>query len=119
MTAWYAVQGCQLQLMSGAGVATIATPPSTRLKAGGKPVYVGPLAISIAGFSGAVITGGGTGVGTLNPTSTGKSDGRGIVREGDVSQPITVSGPNATGSPATEVVTVKIAGAGQAASRGE
>lgn len=119
MMAYYAVQGCQLQLMSGAGVATIATPPSTKLKAGGKPVYVGALSINVSGFSGAVITGGGTGAGTLNPTSTSKSDGRAIVREGDVSQPITVSGPNASGSPATEVVTVKIVSAGQTSARGE
>ena len=119
MKAYYAVQGCQLQIMSGAGVATITTPPSTKLKAAGKPVYTGPLSVSVSGFSGSVVSSGGTGVGTINPTSTSKSDGKGIVREGDTSQPITVSGVNASGLPASEVVTVKIVSAGQTATGGE
>lgn len=119
MMAFYAVQGCQLQIMSGAGVATITTPPSTKLKANGKPVYIGPLTVSVTGFSGAVVTGGGTGTGTINPTSIGKTEGKGIVREGDTSQPITISGVNASGSPATEVTTVKIVSAGQMVTRGE
>lgn len=119
MKAFYAVQGCQLQIMSGAGVATITTAPSIKLKAGGKPVYTGPLTVSVTGFSGSVVTGGGIGAGTITPTSISKSEGKGIVREGDTSQPITISGLNASGSPATEVTTVKILSAGQTAAGGE
>lgn len=106
-----AVQGCQLDCP----YAQITTSPKTSVKCGGKATYAGDLNISISGYSGQGITGG-SGSGTLQPTSRYvKIEEAKVVLEGDKTTiPIQV-----TGSGGTVPVTVTITNAGQNYVKGE
>lgn len=118
---YIAVQGCELELTpasSPPATVQITTPPSQKVKAGGKPCYKGTLQISITGYTGGTITvpGSGAGSGSLSPGARKcKIEGMAAVLEGD-SASVTVNGQQTVGSstaPATQPVTVKIKSAGQ------
>lgn len=110
-----AVQGCQLDCP----FAQIKTSPKTSVKCGGKATYAGDLNILISGYSGQGITGG-SGSGTLQPTSQYvKIEGEKVVLEGDKTTiPIQVTGSTGGGA-ATVPVTVTITSAGQTYVKGE
>ena len=112
-----AVQGCVLQIMNGAGIAVITTPPLTDIKVCGLPPYAGPLSIQItAGTIGNVTNGDAMGAGVLIPTAQlSKWDSKAPVCEGDMVQiPVTgTTGPKRDS--ASDVAIVKIASAGQIA----
>lgn len=108
-----AVQGCTLNEPT----ASITTPPSTKVKADGKPVYRGTLTISITGYTGQGISGG-AGVGTLTGSAQKiKIESQPAVLEGDQAT-ISVTGATPAGPPATVPVTVSIQNAGQDKAKG-
>ncbi len=111
-----AVQGCQLDC----SYAQIKTSPKTSVKCGGKATYAGDLNILISGYSGQGITGG-SGSGTLQPTSQHVTiESAKVVLEGDKTMiPISVTGTTPSGAPATVPVTVTIISAGQTFVKGE
>ena len=111
-----AVQGCQLDC----SYAQIKTSPKTSVKCSGKATYAGDLNILISGYSGQGITGG-SGSGTLQPTSQHVTiESAKVVLEGDKTMiPISVTGTTSSGASATVPVTVTIISAGQTFVKGE
>ena len=109
-----AVQGCTLSEPT----AQITTPPSTKVKAGGKSVYKGKITIQISGYSSSVITVPGSGSGSEQLKGSAKyvkAEGEPVVLEGD-QVTIKVYGKAYAGTSQIDVmepVTVTITDAGQ------
>lgn len=107
-----AVQGSTLKFQNPAhsGTITITTPPSTNTKVDSKGVYAGVLTVTISNGSDGSITNA-TGTGTITPTALFvKVDGQLVIRKGDFSIPITMTGQNPSPPPPTStyLTTVEI-----------
>lgn len=119
MSAYYAVEGCELECSSGTATLTITTAPSAKVKFGGKAAYMGDLSVTISGYLGGSITNGdGVGSAVISGSSVNKVEGAACVLEGDESAQVTVTGTNSGGSAASAVITVKVSAAGQSVCKG-
>lgn len=111
---YVAVKGCTLKLPEGStGTAEITSPASMILKAAGKSVYVGNIAISISNYTVSGVISGGVGIGIISgSSSTSSSKNRALVLKGD-NTTVVVTGVNPSGVPVTMNVMVEISDAGQ------
>lgn len=87
MSAPLAVDGCELEDVTGGGIVTVTSVPSDNVFAGGKGVFFGTLNVSVTGSNGGGSIGdnNGTGTGTINGTGLNVCDGSGkpALLEGD------------------------------------
>ena len=116
-----AVDGCELEDVTGGGDVEITSSPSAKVKADGKGIFFGAVSVKVEnsyGPGGAITDGNGKGTGTI--TGTGSfvtSGGQNSLLEGDTAT-IQVTGtttpPGSSAVPVGPVpVTVKVTKAGQ------
>lgn len=114
-----AVEGCELEDVTGGGGVEITSDPSSDVKAAGSGIYFGPVSISVSDSDGGgpITDGNGAGDGVI--TGTGSkitSNNQPALLEGDTAT-VMVSGTATSGSTVTPVgpipVTIKVKKAGQ------
>lgn len=111
-----AVEGCELQLSNGKALSIDIISNPSGIKASRKRVYFGNINVSIKGFSSDKVDTG-SGIGVIKPTSLCVNRYKQqVIRVGDVSEEITITGTK-DGEPATDIITVTIADAGQLKAR--
>lgn len=95
------------------GSIVIVTPPSTKVKAGGVGVHINNMAIVITGGTDGMVTAA-SGSGTFPATASKvKADGALVLRKGDQSIDIVMTGVNPDSSPGTYTTKVEIDDPGQ------
>lgn len=120
-----AVSGCTFSItvggaIIGSGNVSVTGTASQNTKIDGMGVYTSPLAIAVAGYSDAAISGG-SGSGVINSTAQKVTvDQMPVILEGDSGE-VVLSGTNPqSGSPVSGyTVTVKVLSAGQISVKGE
>lgn len=121
-----AVDGCELEDVTGGGTVTITGTASTAVLAGGKGIFFGDVAVSVSGSNGdgSITDNNGAGTGTIrgsgeNICENGENiceNGQPALLEGDTAT-VKVSGTSTSGSTVTPVgpieITIKVKKAGQ------
>lgn len=115
-----AVDGCELEDTTGGGDVSIESDPSDKVKADGKGIYFGAVAVKVENSNGGGSIGDGNGAGAGTITGTGSavtSGGQNALLEGDTAT-IQVFGtttpPGGSPTPVGPIpVTVKVTSAGQ------
>lgn len=114
-----AVNGCELEDVTGGGTVTVTGTASTAVLAGGKGIFFGDVAVSVSGSNGGggITDNNGAGTGTIRGSGENICEnGQPALLEGDTAT-VKVSGTSTSGSTVTPVgpidITIKVKKAGQ------